>query len=113
MGNVTDSAGRGSLYLTFDLAENEQSAPIALLVWPEPNSLLVSTFDADVSVEARETGSGNPFTDIAGGLDLSSYPAGVGVSFDFRLVAGTPLAGLRRVPLRVVVATRGAAGWRL
>jgi hypothetical protein len=112
---ITDSAGNRVGYCAFDLSDGQSSGVVVLRVTPaDGHSLKATPADADVEIQSRETGSGDPFVDIgASPLDLSSYTPGTPVNFDFKAVAADPLAGVRRVVIYLGVISQGAANWAI
>jgi hypothetical protein len=99
--------------MAFDLSDGEASGVVVLRVLPAVGySLKASPGDGDIEIQARETGSGDPFVDIAASpIDLSSYTPETPQNFDFRAVAASPLTDVRRVSMFIGVVSQGAAGW--
>jgi hypothetical protein len=110
---ITDTTGNRISYMAFDLSDGESSSVIVLRITPAAGFFLsASPGDADVEIQARETSSGDPFVDLATApIDLASYTPETPVNFDLKVVAATPLTGVRRVVLFIAVTSSGAAGW--
>lgn len=100
-------------YLSFDVSDGEVSSTVVLSITPGINYLLkVSETDPDFEVQARESGSGDPFVDIgATPINLSSHTPETPVDYDFRIVTNSPLIDVRRVAVHLAVSSDGAAGW--
>lgn len=113
----TDSAdrpiGTAPTYLTFDVVAGETTASFPVKVTPDADRTFRSSSHALITLKARETGSGDPYTDLTTGIDLSGYPAGVPVSFDLICECSALLTGLVRATLALVVASTSAANWNL
>jgi hypothetical protein len=110
---ITNTNGKRIGYISYDLSDGETGPTIVLRVVPASGFVLrASPSDDDVLIQARENGSGDPFTDIEGTpTDLSSYPDDVPVNFDLRAVASSPLVDVRRLALYVSVTKSGPAAW--
>lgn len=113
MSRITNINDSPLTFLNFELSDNEISGVVQVRIVPANRYLLkVSPTDADVEVQAREHGSGDPFVDIgASPIDLSSYAPETPVDFDLRAVASSSLVGVRRVVAYLSVSSNGAAGW--
>jgi hypothetical protein len=110
---ITNTNGKRIGYLNFDLSDGESSGVVVLNVVPAVGyELVASPTDADVEIQARETGSGDPFVDIgASPIDLSAYTPETPVQFDFKAVAAATLTDVRRVAIFLAVSSQQAAGW--
>lgn len=110
---VLNTSGGRVGYLAVDLSDGETSGVFVLRIVPASGYFLKAVpADADFEIQARETGSGDPFVDIAAApIDLSSYAAETPVNFDFRVVAGSPLVDVRRAVASIAIASQEAAGW--
>lgn len=109
---LTDSAGNKIGYLPVDLSDGEETDVFVLTVTPADGfTFLATPSDADVQIQARETGSGDPFVDLSTGIELSSYTPETSVDFDVKVVADDPLTGIRRVVIYLAVTNSEAAGW--
>lgn len=99
-----DSAGAVPLSLVpVELDEGETSPVFVARVPCHAGRTLAARVDAGLTVEARRTGSGEPFVDIgAAPYDLAAFD-GESVAFDFRLTAAagaadsSPLAAVIRL----------------
>jgi hypothetical protein len=113
MSRITNTSGKRIGYISYDLSDGETGPTIVLRVTPDDGFVLrASPADPDVVVEARENGSGDPWTDIEDTpIDLSGYPPGEPVDFDLRARAGSPLVDVRRLALYVSVTQSAAADW--
>jgi hypothetical protein len=113
MRRITTTTGKRVGYLSFDLSDGEVSSAVVLSIVPAIGYQLQATpTDADYEIQARETGSGDPFQDIgATPIDLSAYTPETPVDFDFRVTAGSPLVDVRRVSARLEVISKGAKGF--
>jgi hypothetical protein len=109
--NFTDSANNRIGYLCYDLVSGETSESIIIRVIPSAGTRLLSEQSDSVSLKAREHGSGDPFVDLADGIDLSGYTPGVAVDFDLICEASEALTGLVRVALFLGVVNSGGAAW--
>lgn len=110
---VLNTSGGRVGYLAVDLSDDEVSNTFVLRILPAAGHFLKAVpADADFEVQARETGSLDPFVDIAATpIDLSGFPAEVAQNFDFRVVANSPLVDVRRAVVSIAVTNQGAAGW--
>lgn len=109
---ITDSAGNTIGYMAYDLSDGETTATIALTITPASGfSLSATPSDADVEIQGRENGSGDPFADLATPVDLSGHTPETPVDFDIRVVAADPLTGIRRVPIWLAVSNAKALAW--
>jgi hypothetical protein len=108
---LTNTDGSRIGLLQFDMSDGEISGTVVLRVLPNTGYRLQADDDDDLILEARENGSGDPWTDLSTGIDLSSYPENVPVDFDLRCTAGNPLTDIRRVALHIAVVSQGAAAW--
>jgi hypothetical protein len=109
---ITATTGKRIGLLSWDLSDNEISSVVVLRIIPAVNyKLQAIPTDLNVQLQARETGSGDPFVDIgATPIDLSGHVPEVAVSYDFRAVAGA-LTDVRRVAIRIQVVSNGSAAW--
>lgn len=110
---LTTTDGKRVGYVSWDLSDNETSGITVLRVVPADGFFLKSSpADGDVQVQARETGSGDPFVDIAATpIDLSSLTPETPVNFDFKAVVQGSLTDVRRLVMFVGVTTQSAADW--
>lgn len=110
---ITDTDGNRIGYVAFDLSDGESSGVMVLSVRPAVGySLKASPVDPDLQIQARETGSGDPFVDIgASPIDLSSLTPETPVDFDFKAVAADPLEGVRRAAITISVISQGSVNW--
>lgn len=84
----TDSVGVPLSLVPFELDEGETTPLFVARVPCHAGRTLAADADAGLTVEARPTGSGDPFVDIAATpYDLTPFD-GSTVPFDFRLTAG-------------------------
>jgi hypothetical protein len=113
MNRLLTTTGKRIGYLSYDLSDGETGATVVLRVIPADGYVLrASPADDDVVIQARENGSGDPWTDIeATPIDLSGYTPDVPVDFDFRTVAGSPLVDIRRLALYLAVTKSAPALW--
>jgi len=109
---LTDSADNNLRYsyVTFDLVAGETSTAIIIKAEAATGRTLQSGSHLKIRLKARETESGDPYTDLATGIDLSGFTPGV-VSFDLICEADASLTGLVRAPLALVTTINSAAGW--
>jgi hypothetical protein len=113
MGRITTISGKRVIIPGIDLSDGETSATFQLRITPADGfSLKASPSDVDVQIQARENGSGDPFTDIATSpIDLSGYTPETPVHFDVRAVASGSLVDIRRLALHIAVTKSAAANW--
>jgi hypothetical protein len=112
---ITSTSGKRIGYICYDLSEGETGATIVLRVIPADGLVLrASPADADVIIQARENGSGDPWTDIEDTpIDLSGYTEEIPIDFDFRAVAAAELIDVRRLALYVSVTGSAPAQWAI
>jgi hypothetical protein len=110
---ITNANGKRIGYISYDLSDGETGPTIVLRVVPASGFVLrASPSDDDVLIQARENGSGDPWTDIEDTpIDLSGYTEEISIDFDFRAVAAAELADVRRLALYVSVTKSGPAAW--
>ena len=111
MSGLLNTANKRIGYLSFDLVSGASSAPVVVRVTPAEGLIFQSDQSDALSLKAREHGTSDPFVDLADGIDLSDYPAGVPVDFDLVCEAAEGLTGLVRVALFAGVVSSGGAGW--
>ena len=110
---IADSSGRTIGYLPLDLHASETSSTLVLEVTAESASdLLKSETSASLAIQARRTGSGDPFVDLAAGISLAALTLDVATDYDFRFVAGA-VSGAVRSAIAMATVNSGAAGWGL
>lgn len=113
MSRLTTTDGKRPGYICWDLSDNEESGVMVLRVTPADGFFLkASPADGDVEIQARETGSGDPFVDIASTpIDLSGLTPETPVNFDFKAVVQGSLTDVRRLTAFIGVTTQSAADW--
>lgn len=109
---ITNTSGKRIGYISYDLSDGETGATIVLRVIPAGGLVLrASPADADVIIQARENGSGDPWTDIEDTpIDLSGYTEEIPIDFDFRAVAGI-LTDVRRLAIYISTTKSSSANW--
>lgn len=105
--------GTAPTYITFDVIAGETTTSFPVKVTPDADRTFRSSSHALIKLKARETGSGDPYADLATGIDLSGYPAGTPVSFDLICECSALLTGLVRAIFALVVSSTSAANWDL
>lgn len=113
MSRLTTTDGKRIGLLNWDLSDNETSSVVVLRVVPADGFFLkASPADGDVQVQARETGSGDPFVDLAASpIDLSALTPETPVNYDFRAQVQGSLTDVRRLTAFIGVTTQSAADW--
>lgn len=100
MNPFTDTAAAPLSFVPVEVDEGETTPVFVARVPAAAGFVLEAAPDSGLSVEARPTGSGEPFVDIAATpYDLTPFD-GLNVSFDFRITAGAVAADS---PLQAVV----------
>lgn len=95
MEAFTDADGNTLSHVALVLAPAQASAVVVARVPCEAGRYLAASAGAASRVEARRTGSGDPFVDLAvAPISLTPYAGGL-VSFDFRVTALSPSARVR------------------
>jgi hypothetical protein len=99
-------------YITYDLVEEEVADAIAVEFTAKADGTLRAGSSDAIEVYGRETGSGDPYTDlVATGLDMSGYTPEEDVFVDV-LVVAKAIEGLKRgAVFLAVVRDVAAAGW--
>lgn len=99
-------------YVPFDLVEGETSDFIIITVTAAEGREFASGTSPIAVLKAREKNSGDPYTELADGIDMSAYPEGQNVQFE---VVCEALAVSGRKRGYMFMGSRelgGAAGWR-
>lgn len=97
---IKTQSGKRVGYLAWDLSDGETGPVAVLQIIPADGFYLTADEDDDVVIEARETGSGDPWTPIgASPYDLSSFDPEDPVLFDVRARVPGALTDVRRVRL--------------
>lgn len=98
--NFTDTAGNPLTFVPVETDEGETTPVFVARVPAAAGLVLKAAPDSGLTVEARPTGSGVAFVNIAADpFDLTPFDGQV-VSFDFRIAAGAVAADS---PLQAVV----------
>lgn len=100
MNPFTDSNGSPLAFVQAETDEGETTPVFVAKVPAAAGFVLTADPDSGLTVEARRTGSGDAFVDIAAApVDLTPFD-GEQVAFDFRVLAGAVSASS---PLQAVV----------
>jgi hypothetical protein len=108
---ITTLTGKPIRHIAYDLVAGETSTAIIVRVTPTPGDVLMSEQSDAVKLKAREHGSGDPYVDLADGIDLSDYTPSEPVDFDLVCEADESLTGLVRSALFLGVTTAKGAAW--
>lgn len=110
MALVLDSANNPIGYFTIDLVQGEILNFILKVVAADGRTFK-SGSPSGLTLTARETGSGDPFTSLVAGFDLSGFTPDDVISYDVR-ATGIQASGRAREAVFVgVINTPAPAGW--
>lgn len=110
MALFTDEDGNNIGHIAYDLTSGETSSVFVATVTAAAGRALRSGTHAALQLQARETGSGDPYVNLTDGIDLTPYAPG-SAQFDIRAVAQSVVGRVRASVFIGVQDAQSAAGW--
>lgn len=110
MANFTDEDGNQIGHVVYDLVSGETADVFVVTVTAESGRELTAGSHTAIRLQAREHGSGAPYTNLSDGIDLTPFATGT-AQFDVRATALIVTGRVRASVFLGIQDAQSAAGW--